>query len=334
MKTDPMSDILIVGTGSIGERHLRCFQAARRGAVSACEPNETLRRRIETLYNCETFASLEEALEKRDWKAAVICTPAPTHIPIAARCAARGMHLLVEKPLSASLEGVETLLAEIRGRHLVARMAYVHRSIPALISMKEIVSDGCIGEIKHVVATAGQHFPSFRPAYASTYFARHSTGGGCIQDGLTHIVHTVEWLAAPFVSVMCDAAHQALEGIEVEDTVNLTGRLRGGALVSLAQNQFQAPNELTLTLHGTCGSARAELHRQRIGTLLHGQKTWQWRNLPEEDRDQMFIRQANAFLDAAEGQSDHLATLEDGLQTLKVNLAALQSVKQRMEISL
>ena len=329
-----MNSILIIGAGSIGERHLRCFQGLRRGVVAGCEPNEAVRNRIKETYGCEVYASLDEALAAQAWTAAVICTPSNTHTPIARRCVKGGINILIEKPLATSFEGLEELSAESEQAGVTVRVAYVHRSIAAVMKMKELLDQDQIGEIKHVVATAGQHFPFFRPTYASTYFARRETGGGTIQDAITHVVHAVEWLVGPFVSVFCDATHQALEGIEVEDTVNLMGRLRGNVPVSLVQNQFQAVSELAITLHGLKGSLRADIPNQRVGLWMRGEKDWSWSELPKEERDAMYIRQAASFLDAVEGKPDDLASLQDGWQTLKVNLAAIQSSDQRKEITL
>lgn len=326
-----MKSVLVVGTGSIGERHLRCFQNLESGVVAGCEPNAALREKIADTYGCEVFSALDEALASRSWTAVVICTPAHTHIPIATRCAEMGIHLLLEKPLSTSLDGIPALIQTAAGRGLVARVAYVHRSIPTVMAARKLLLSGVTGAVKHVVATAGQHFPTARPAYASTYFARRESGGGCIQDAITHTIHAVEWLVAPFTRVFCDASHQALAGVEVEDTVNVVGRLRGDIPVSVVQNQFQAPSELCITIHGLLGSVRVELHRQRVGFLPLGGQDWQWSDLPPEERDGMFVRQARSFLGAIDGEPDDLATLEDGLQTLKVNLAALRSADERKE---
>jgi predicted dehydrogenase len=320
-----MTSLLIIGTGSIGERHLRCFQSTGRCRVSACEPNDELRKTISERYGCETYSSLEDAFIAGPWDAAVICTPAHTHIPMARTCVAAGISVLIEKPLAVSLEGVEDLAAEATARQVAVRVAYVHRSIPTIMATREIAQSGRLGAVRHVTAISGQNFPTFRPAYASTYYAHRATGGGTIQDALTHIVHAVEWIVAPIESVFCDASHQALATREVEDTVNLIARLEGGIPASFVQNQFQAPNETTITLHGVQGSLRAEVHRQRVGLFLVGESDWTWTSLPAEDRDAMFVRQAEAFLNACAGQPDSLSTLAEASQTLKVNLAALKS---------
>lgn len=329
-----MTSVLVIGTGSIGERHLRCFQTTGRATVAACEPNATLREKITSQYACPGFASLEEALAAQRWDAAVICTPAHTHIPIARTCVAAGMHVLIEKPLAVSLDGITELAAAAAARQAIVRVAYVHRSITAIVKTREIIQSGQLGAVRHVVMTAGQDFPLCRPAYASTYFAQRSSGGGCIQDAITHCLHAVEWLVAPIESVFCDASHQALATPEVEDTVNLIARLRGGIPACFVQNQFQTPTEVTFSFYGLDGSVRAELHNQRIGLCPRGETTWTWTDLPKEERDAMFIRQAEGFLDALTGKPDSLSTLEDGLQTLKVNLAALQSSDTRSEVIL
>lgn len=323
--------ILVVGTGSIGERHLRCFQATERCGVSACEPNDELRTRIVQRYQCPAYASVADALAGAVWDAVVICTPAHTHIGIAAQFLDAGAHIFIEKPLSISLDGIDELIRQAAHRQAVVRVAYVHRSILVLQALKQALREPGFENIRHGVVASGQNFPLARPAYASSYYTRRETGGGCIQDALTHQFNTVEWLLGPIDRVYCDASHEVLAEVKVEDTVNMTTRLREGAAVSFSMNQFQAPSELTFTLHGPAGSLRAELHRNRLGRQRQGEGGWSFTDFPAEERDAMFIRQAHAFLDALQGRPDPLATLEDALQTLKVNLAALRSADRRQE---
>ena len=73
---------------------------------------------------------------------------------------------------------------------------------------------------------------------------------------------------------------------------------------------------------------RVELHRERWGTLARGESTWTWHAAPVASRDAFFTAQANAFLDGCEGKPQSLCTLEEGIQTLRFNLAALQSRRE------
>jgi len=317
--------ILIVGVGSIGERHLRCFKNTGRCEVAFCETNPSLRAEVADRYGCPGFEDLEEALHTGIFSAAVICTPAPFHVPIAIKCVDAGLHVLIEKPLSTCSEGVDELIAMAQKANIEVRVAYIYRFLSAIRRAKELLSLGQCGLIRQVVVTSGQHFPSFRPAYRTIYYAKRESGGGAIQDALTHQIHAIEWLVSPAASVTCQAAHQVLEGVEVEDTVNLSLRLRDGTLASFALNQFQVINETVITFHGTNGSLRIELPSNRVGLVLRGEDTWNWEQLPPTERDIPFTDQALDFLGLLTGQVSHASSLSEAKQTLMANLAALQS---------
>lgn len=321
--------VLVIGAGGIGERHVRCFQKTGRAEVFVCEPNELRRVEIADRYQTIGFASMEEALRSRKFDAAVICTPAHTHIPIAETCMNAGLHVLIEKPLAASLDGIDRFLEMEKKTQRVVRVAYVYRSIPAVQRAREIVQSGRLGTIRHVASVLGQNYPSFRPDYRHIYYAKRESGGGAVQDALTHPVHGVEWIMGPITDVACMARHQALEGVEADDTVNLICLHESGCMTSFALNQFQAPNESRILFHGEKGSLSLEIVHQRIGMQGLGDEDWTWESVPHGERDTMFITQADSFLDAVEGRPDNLSSAADAFQTLKVNLAALQSSDTR-----
>ena len=257
-----MKRILIIGGGSIGERHLRCFLRTGRADVALCDVNEKLRATVAQRYNvAETYASMTDALAAK-FDAAVICTPANLHIPMAIDIARRNIAILIEKPLSISLDRIDELQAEIESRRIPTSVAYVLRHHPALQAVKQSVSSGAFGRPVQIVFTGGQHFPFYRPAYRDTYYTRHATGGGAIQDALTHIVNAAEWIVGPVTRLVADADHCILDGVDVEDTAHLITR-HGNVMGSFSLNQHQAPNETTLTVICARGTVRYEAHTSR-----------------------------------------------------------------------
>ncbi len=79
--------VLIIGVGSIGERHLRCFRATGRADVMFVEINNVLRRTVADRYHVDrAYADLDSSLAGRP-DLAVIATPAPSHVPLATRLA-------------------------------------------------------------------------------------------------------------------------------------------------------------------------------------------------------------------------------------------------------
>ncbi len=322
--SETRASVLVIGCGSIGERHARCLLRTGRAEVGLCEPNAELLQRVGEAYGIpHRYASLDDALGRR-WDAAVVATPAPTHVPIARRLVEQGVAPLIEKPLAVDPAGTAELRQAVRERGLVAGVAYVYRAHPSLRAMRDAVVAGRFGRTVQVVVVAGQNFPTYRPAYRNTYYARRESGGGAIQDALTHLVNAVEWLVGPTDSVVADAAHQVLEGVEVEDTVQVLAR-HGGVLVSYSLNQHQAPNETTITVVCERGTARFEVHQHRWGWMERPDTPWTHEPTGFADRDDWFTAQESAWLDALGGEGEVLCTLDAGVQTLRVNRAILES---------
>lgn len=322
-----MQKILVVGVGSIGERHVRCFINTNRVEVGICEINGKLRDAVSEKYKLAgSFGSLEKALDEK-WDAAVIASPAHTHIPIAQPLAEAGVHLFIEKPLAVKPDGIDELIRTVEQRKLAVAVAYVNRAHPGVVALREAVQSGRFGKPVQLVAVCGANFPFYRPVYRDIYYARREQGGGAVQDALTHILNIGEWVVGPIHKLVADGEHKVLDGVEVEDTVNLLCR-HGEVMGSYALNQHQAPNEITITVVCEAGIVRLELHRMRVRWMNEPEGVWHDEVIELKDRDDWFTRQANAFLDTLEGKAEPLCSLREGLQSLRVNIAALESMDE------
>jgi len=325
--------VLIVGCGSIGERHLRCFQKTGRCEVTACEPNAPLRERMANTYGVPVLADAATAIAEGTYDAVAICTPAPLHVPLAIAALKAGRHVLIEKPLSHSLAGLDDLFAAHANAGKQVAVAYVYHVFPFLTAAQAFIERGEFGPVRHATATSGQPFHLLRPAYASTYYRDRAMGGGGIQDALTHLANWMESILGPTDSLLCDCAHLALPEVAVEDTVHVSAR-HGNTLVNYTLNQFQHPNETTIQFHAVGGSVKIEFHRQRWGTFAAGASNWAWHETPVPERDSHFTNQAHAFLDQIEGQPARLCSLEAAAQTLRFNLAAMAAAESGARVHL
>lgn len=322
-----MKQILIIGGGSIGERHVRCFQKTGRADVALCEVQDDLRIQVADRYRLnQSFASLDQALENAAFDGAVICTPAHLHIPMARDLVAAGCATLIEKPLSTSEDGIDALQQAAAAQQVPLSVAYVLRQDPALRALRDTVKSGRFGRPVQVVYTGGQHFPFYRPAYRTTYYTRHETGGGAIQDALTHIVNAAEWIVGPVTRLTADAQHCLLDGVDVEDTVHLLTR-HSDVLGGFSLNQHQPPNESILTVICEGGAVRYDATGSRWLSCDQPDSQWIVEQAFRIERDGLFVNQASAFLDQLEHQSDPTCSLEEAMQTLRTSLAALKSAK-------
>lgn len=327
-----MKRIVVIGGGSIGERHVRCFQRTGRASVELCEVRDDVRQRLARDYKLSRCFEQFDQIPMQEFDAAVICTPANLHVSMALRLAEGGIGILIEKPLSTSLDGIGELQTLVVANRIPVSLAYVTRHHPALREMKQTIDSGRFGKPVQLIATGGQHFPFYRPAYRQTYYTAHETGGGAIQDALTHTINAAEWLVGPVTRLVVDAEHCLLEGVDVEDTVHLMTRHTQSAnpncvLGSFSMNQHQAVNESTLTVICQRGIVRMEGHNCRWMSASEPDSQWTIESEFQLERDDLFTAQADAFLDQLSGSSEPACSLEEGLQTLKVNLAALKSLK-------
>lgn len=318
--------VLVVGVGSIGQRHVRCLQQTGQVEVRICEPMEVRRQEVAAEYQIQhSYASLEAALDHAvPFQAAVICTPAHLHLPMAQQLANAGVHLLIEKPLSVSEAGLRQLQHVVQQHDVVVGVAYVYRYHPALIEMRSAIQSGRFGRPLQLVATCGQHFPTYRPAYRETYYVDRATGGGAVQDALTHVVNAGEWLVGPIDRLAADLAHRNLPGVTVEDTVHVLAR-HGDVLGCYSLNQHQAPNETTISVMCEQGTARFEYHHHRWRWMDDPLGDWHDESLAGLQRDELFTRQAADFVDAVRRQRSTSCTLDEAIHTMRVNLAILDS---------
>ena len=320
--------VLIVGVGSIGERHLRCFNTTGRAQTAFCEVNAALREKIAKQYNVgQVYADLDTALADRH-DAAVVAAPAQLHVGMTTKLADAGIHVLCEKPLSTSLDGIDEMLSTVAERGVTTGVGYTWRCNPVVADAREQVITGRFGTPRQIVMVQGSPFPYHRPAYREIYYNDRATGGGCIQDAMTHIVNMGEWLFGPIDRLVSDCAHQQLEGVDVEDTVHVITR-QGDVMGNYSVNQYQPYDEMIINIAFDKASVK----------IMPREFYWQWKQQPEDDwqkktlgkneRDALYVTQAQRFLDAVEGKGEVTCTLAEALQTLKVNLAMLASSQQQ-----
>ena len=322
-----MHDILVIGAGSIGERHICCFLKTGRARVSVCEIDRALLGRVENDYDlsqaCEDFG---DALSSNP-KAVVIAAPAHLHIPMAIRAAEAGCHLLIEKPLSTDISGIEDLKRRLFEQRLIAHVGYTFRHHPLVAKVKDQIDQGRWGLPLQLTIVSGQHFPTYRPAYRDIYYARHETGGGAVQDALTHFLDTAQWWLGSIDRLTGDMEHLSLKGVEVEDTVNVLAR-HGDIMGSYHFNQHQYPDESVFTLVCERGTLRLELCANRLRIMDRPDGDWEDEINNAFQRDDIFVSQANSFLDAIEGQPSISCTIDEAKHTIGCQMALLEEAKQ------
>jgi predicted dehydrogenase len=316
-----MKRLLVVGCGSIGERHIRCLKAVGGAEVWACDPRPERLAQMRELYDAAGGVPSMEAARLSDFDAALICTPTDQHISQALAAAEAGCHLFVEKPISTTLEGVADLIALSAKTRRVLQVGYVFRHHPALKEAKSLLDAGAIGPVHQAAIKVGSFIGKYRPDYAQLYWAHAQTGGGVLMDA-THQVDYIQWLLGPIVRVATQRRHYVIDvDPDVEDAACLLLEFASGAMAMASFNNFQPNYKHTLELNGTCGSIEWSYVENELRIYEERDRSWRTHQA-EWERDDFYENQMRNFLAAMDGAEAPGVTGEDGLRALRVALAA------------
>ena len=320
--------ILIVGLGSIGKRHLRL---ARKLLPNA--DIRILRHKIATEvpnFANGCFFSIEEALAFMP-NLAVIASPAVFHMSTAKILAEAGVHLLIEKPLSTSLDGISLLVDSCQNRGTVISTGYNLRFSPSLQRYRDLINCGIVGRILSVRCEAGQYLPSWRPDadYRTCVSARRDLGGGVLLE-LSHEIDYLRWIFGEIDWVKATLLRQSALEIDVEDTAHITL----GFHASSGERQLIATLNLDFIRHDRTRSCMAigEGGSLRWNGLngevdLYEANSTEWISLYRcsEDRDLTYKLELESFLTAVEKNISPMVTGYDGLKVLEIIDLAQQS---------
>jgi len=316
---------LIIGVGSIGERHLRNFLRIDGVRCSLAEVDTATRERVAAAYGVEaSYGDYREA-DLSAFDGAVICVPADQHVPIAQDVVSAGTHVLTEKPLAMSLDGVDRLRRLRDEKNVVVSVAYTLRSDPLIKELKQLVESAELGEARVVNFYAGQYWPRMRKGYPPWYAQRRETGGGAIPDHLVHYINCLEWMFGAPEEVSAKQWRLGLQDIATEDTAFVTMRFPGGQVAQLGVCLFQRDTNLRLQVVAEAGTIQMNADSDALEIFLDRTSEWTRGRARRLKRDDVFRDQARHFIDCIQGRATPRCTVEEAEQTLRTVLAALES---------
>ncbi|MCW2702197.1 MAG: oxidoreductase domain protein [Blastococcus sp.] len=341
--------IAVAGAGLIGQRHLEEIDASCSAQIAAIVDPFPAAREVADKFGVPLYGSLAELFEEDKPDGVILATPNPLHVDGGLECVAAGVPVIVEKPLGDSVEGATRLVeaAEAAG---VALLTGHHRNYSAIIAKaREIVHSGVLGSIVAVVGTALFHKPD-------DYFDvgggwRRQPGGGPILLNLIHEVNNLQSLLGHVVRVQAVISN-ATRGYAVEDTAAMVLTFANGALGTFLLSDAAAsprsweqtsqentsyatyPDEDCYHLAGTQGSLSVPTMRLKV---YEGERSW-WQPFEEPtvelQRSDPLANQIEHFAAVIRGEAEPICSGRDGLKTLLVVDAVVESARTGQPVEL
>jgi predicted dehydrogenase len=322
--------VLIVGLGSIGKRHLRIARELLPNADIRVLRHQTTNEVPDYSNGC--FSTIEEAISFSP-QIAIIANPAPFHIETAQALAEAGVHLLIEKPLSASLSDVTQLLETCQKQGVVSLTGYNLRFLPSLQRYRDLLGKNVVGKVLSVRCEIGQYLPSWRPDsdYRQGVSAQRELGGGALLE-LSHELDYLRWIFGEVEWVKATLSRQSMLEIDVEDTAHLTL----GFGLTLDSYQLIGSVNLDFIRHDTTRLCTAIGEKGSLcwngltgEVLFYGanRKEWELMFNDQYHRDDSYIAEWKNCIESVNTHKTPLITGEDGLKVLQIIEAARHSAK-------
>ena len=326
--------ILIAGLGSIGRRHLRNLRALGETDILLYRTHQATLP-DEELAGLPVENDLQRALNHRP-EAVIVANPTALHLDVAIPAAQAGCSLLMEKPLSHNLERIGELAEALRTSGARALVGFQFRFHPGLRKAAEILASERLGKPVSARARWGEYLPAWHPweDYRNGYSARADLGGGVVLT-LSHPLDYLRWLLGEVEALWAFTGRRGGLGIEVEDTAEIGLRFLSGVLASVHLDYVQRPPRHDLEIVCTGGSLRWDNADGSLRVFEAASGDWEQYTPPEGfERNDLFLEEMRHFLALARGEVEPACTLEDGIQALKLALAALKSASEGRLIEL
>ena len=327
---------LVVSLGSIGRRHLRNLRRLRpRARVGVLHLSGAATGPMPDGVDCR-FTSLEEARAFRP-AAAIVCSPASTHLAVARALVEDGVALLVEKPIAHESTGLAELLAVAASRGVPLMTGYNLRFLPSLVEARRLVQSGAVGNVLGVRAEVGQYLPDWRPGarYQDSVSARQALGGGALLE-LSHEIDYLYWMfGAPARVSAAGGRYGALE-IDVEDMVSLCLEYeQPRRLVNIHLDFLQRAASRTCKFIGSEGTLVWNGIADCIDLYRADAGEWSRIEVPAvPDKNGMYLDELSHFLEAVERRGVPAIDGAQGLAVLRIVEAARESMIRREAVEL
>lgn len=325
---------LIAGLGSIGRRHMRNLITLGEKDIILYRTGKSTMPEDE-LTGFTSFTDFQQAMDAHP-DAVIVSNPTALHLDIAIPAAESGSHLLLEKPVSHSMERVDDLTRAVKRNAVKVLVGFQYRFHPTLNRMKEILSAGEIGEVVSVKAHWGEYLPGWHPweDYRNSYAARPDLGGGVVLT-LCHPFDYLRWLIGDMVSLWAFTSRTTELGTGTESNAEVGVVFNNNATGSIHLDYLQQPGSHTLDVTGTKGSLRWDNSTCELKLYRSSDKEWTSFFPPEGfERNWLFIEEMKSFLAMLRGESDSPCSLEDGIAALDIALAVHRSAAEKRLINL
>jgi UDP-N-acetyl-2-amino-2-deoxyglucuronate dehydrogenase len=342
----------VIGAGKVADSHASVLSTLNCSEfVAVCSRTPEKASTLASRYQVKAYTDIATMVKEAGVQAVIVCTPHPAHAAPAIQAMENGVHVLVEKPLAASLADCDAMITTAKKCHVKLGVISQRRWYEPSQRVKSAIDNGKIG--KPILATATLLGWRDKTYYESDPWRGKwdTEGGGVLVNQAPHQLDLLLWYMGEIEELFGYWANLNHPYIEVDDTALAVIRFKSGALGNVILSNSQRPG-----LYGNVhvyGETGASIGVQSDGgsMFIAGMTTIQvppindlWtiqgeesllREWQKEDSDKFaalndpikhyFALQVDEFLNAISAERDPAVTAFDGRRVVELFSAIYKS---------
>jgi predicted dehydrogenase len=248
--------VAIIGCGWAGIRHARAFADCGAELAWAVDTNKQRAEQVRRIQNgCKITADYREAIADPDLAAVDICLPHDLHAPVSIDCLGTGKHVLVEKPIAASLEEAQVMIEAAETAGVVLMVAENEVYSPLYQRVRDLISEGIIGKPALVQMTRGAYATEDYKQNRPWFLDAKRAAGGMMMSGGIHDVEKLRMIIGEIKAVQALQVPRRCPEMGADDTAIAALRFENGAIGTMIQSN---------SYKSAITAAGEEIHRLRI----------------------------------------------------------------------
>lgn len=319
-----MVKVAFVGAGGIAAQHLKNLREIDSAEVVAISDiNKAAAEQAAAPFGAKAYADFDTMLDNERFDALFVCVPPFAHGDVEEKAAARGIHMLVEKPIGLDMATVRKKAKAIREAGIIVSTGYCLRYLDTIAKAKEYLQGKEIGMVRAY---------RFGGLVGVPWWRDMSKSGGQLVEMTTHNVDMIRYLAGDITKVSADMTLRFMgdtPGLNIPDLTSVNFTLASGAIGHIDTGFIPQPDSRqSLEIMGR--NFRLTLDGTQL-TILEPEQS-----ITYKSQVNFYLKQDEAFIRAVEtgDRSLVLAPYEEAMKTLAVTLAANESAQTNRPIDL
>lgn len=306
----------VIGVGAMGYNHARVYyKLENANLVAVSDVSEKTLNKVCKKYDTHGYKDYEELLKDPEIEVVSVCVPTTFHHGIVMEAIKHGKHVLVEKPIAFTLDEAKEMIKAAKENDVILATGHVERFNPAVQKAKELIENDVIGDI---VSASAKRVGPFPPRIQDV---------GVTIDLAIHDLDVMYYLFDEDVTQVYGTMGSILDKCDFEDHAEIMVNFENEATGILEVNWLTPYKRRQIEVTGTDGIISVDYIEQSID--VYGKFAQDIQIKHEEPLKE----ELKSFLESVVNKEKPVISGEDGLNALKMVIAATRSSKAHKPIS-